>query len=162
MTSHNFAQMIKGPHYLAAARVTFAALLVHVLNVVVQSVVKIHLMRKVKERKRLDPNYRFDRYKGDEPLLVTADRVVGNFLEWLPVFLSVLWLYAFHVGDPSWYGWVYVLARVLYPVVAFKGGIDRRGAMPIIFISTVPQYAMLVCLGLPVAYALFVPYDDLS
>jgi len=161
MTSRNFAQMIKGPHYLAASRVTFAALLVHVLNILVQTGVKIHLLRKVRERKKLDPNYMFDRYNSGEPLLLAADRIVGNFLEWLPVFLSVLWLYAFHVGDPSWYGWVYVVARALYPVVAFNGGIGRRGTLPIIYASTVPQYAMLLCLGLPVAYALFVPYDDL-
>ena len=160
--SGRIQSVIKGPHYLAAARLTFAALVLHVTFICVQVGVKLALKLKVKERKKLEPNYVYNSYTSDDPNILIANRLVGNYMEWMPVFLGMVWLYAMYVGNPGYYGWIYLFFRSLYAPLAFSGAISRGGAKPLIYISTMPQYLMIIGMALPIVYALFVPYDDFS
>ena len=76
---------------------------------------------------------------------IAGDRCVGNWLEWAPAFLILIALNALVAdGKGIEYGWVYVLGRVLYPIMALAGGIKRGGATPLIFIATAPMYAVLI------------------
>ena len=59
----------------------------------------------------------FDRYNGQYPELLAADRMQLNTLEHMPPFLTLLWLQA-AVDTPqnaAILGSIYVLLRVLYP-----------------------------------------------
>lgn len=51
-----------------------------------------------------------------DPLLERAIRVQSNTLEWLPIFLASLWLFAFYWSDlvAAALGLVWIVGRVLY------------------------------------------------
>jgi glutathione S-transferase len=55
-------------------------------------------------------------------------RVQMNTLEWLPIFLPLLWLFAFYVNDvaAAALGLVWIAGRLLY-VVRYTEAADRRG-----------------------------------
>jgi len=106
----------------------------------------------------------YNRYTDDG--MIAADRVVGNFTEWMGAFLTLFWLSVAIVGaEVLWAGWLYVGIRVLYPFLAHAGGVTSKGtvfylffehssmtvnmvlffagATPIIFIATIPGYVSL-------------------
>lgn len=72
-----------------------------------------------------------DRYNSNNPILLAGDRAVANFNEWAPTFLILYWTHYQIVGDPSYWGWIYVASRALYPLLAANGGIRRNGARPL-------------------------------
>jgi hypothetical protein len=90
----------------------------------------------------------FNRYTDSR--LIVADRIVGNTLEWGAIFLPSLWI-AFGLAQDnenvSWWGWLYIATRAIYPILASLGGLRRSGAQPLIFLATVPGYAALMALG---------------
>lgn len=63
-----------------------------------------------------------------DPMLERYLRVQGNTLEWLPIFLVSLWLFALYWGDApaAALGLVWILGRVLY-TVGYSQAADKRG-----------------------------------
>ena len=51
-----------------------------------------------------------------------------NTLEWMPIFLPLLWLFAFYVGDiaAAALGLVWIGGRILY-LVSYTNAAERRG-----------------------------------
>jgi glutathione S-transferase len=54
-------------------------------------------------------------------------RVQQNTLEWLPIFLPLLWLFAFYVSDwgAAVLGLVWIVGRVLY-ILGYSEAADKR------------------------------------
>ena len=55
-------------------------------------------------------------------------RVQMNTLEWMPIFLPLLWLYALYIGDrgAAIIGLVWIVGRVLY-MVNYTAAAEKRG-----------------------------------
>jgi glutathione S-transferase len=55
-------------------------------------------------------------------------RVQMNTLEWMPIFLPSLWLFAVYVSDPiaAAIGVVWIAGRVLY-MVGYSRAVEKRG-----------------------------------
>src|ERR1700729_1795046 len=55
-------------------------------------------------------------------------RVHMNTLEWLPIFLPSLWLFAIYIGDRSAaaLGLVWIVGRILY-MVGYMKAVEKRG-----------------------------------
>lgn len=62
-----------------------------------------------------------------DPTLERYLRVQGNTLEWLPVFLASLWLFAHYWGDlpAAGLGLVWIVGRVLY-AVGYSAAAEKR------------------------------------
>ncbi|MGA8649761.1 MAG: MAPEG family protein [Xanthobacteraceae bacterium] len=65
---------------------------------------------------------------GGHPEFDRIFRVQMNTLEWMPVFLPLLWLFAFYVSDvtAAVLGLVWIAARALY-LVRYSEAAERRG-----------------------------------
>jgi len=55
-------------------------------------------------------------------------RVQANTLEWLPMFLPVLWLFAIYISDPiaAALGLVWIIGRILY-LTGYSQAPEKRG-----------------------------------
>jgi glutathione S-transferase len=55
-------------------------------------------------------------------------RVHMNTLEWLPIFLPSLWLFAIYIGDASAaaLGLVWIVGRILY-MIGYMKAVEKRG-----------------------------------
>ena len=53
-------------------------------------------------------------------------RVQMNTLEWMPIFLPSLWLFAIYVSDPIAIGLVWIGGRILY-MTGYSQAAERRG-----------------------------------
>ena len=62
-----------------------------------------------------------------DPMLERYLRVQGNTLEWLPVFLASLWLFAHYWGDliAAGLGLVWIVGRVLY-ALGYSAAAEKR------------------------------------
>ena len=62
-----------------------------------------------------------------DPMLERYLRVQGNTLEWLPIFLGSLWLFAQYWGDlpAAVLGLVWIVGRILY-AVGYSAAADKR------------------------------------
>lgn len=98
---------------------------------------------------------KFDRYFGQDRVMLAADRFQLNMLEHMPIFLTLLWLNAVFVSPSvaTWGGAAYVAARAAYPLA--MGARVGRGPRALILAATVPGYLVLglFCGGL--LWALF-------
>jgi len=99
---------------------------------------KVRLYKEYRER-----GERFDRYHGNDPEMLAADRVQLNMLEQMPVFLAALWTHAFFVSPTTatYAGGAYVLLRMLYPFVLGRrlgSGFPMR-----VLLVTFPGYGIL-------------------
>jgi hypothetical protein len=85
----------------------------------------------------------FDRYFGQDPEMLAADRTVGNTLEQMGPFLASLWMFAVFVSprEAAWYGGFYVLLRAIYPLLLGKrlSKIQRKT----VFFVTGPAYLII-------------------
>ncbi len=63
-----------------------------------------------------------------QPDFDRAFRVQMNTLEWMPIFLPLLWLFAFYVNDiaAAVLGLVWIGGRILY-MVRYTAAADKRG-----------------------------------
>ncbi len=63
-----------------------------------------------------------------DPMLERYLRVQGNTLEWLPIFLGSLWLFAHYWGDlpAAVLGLVWIVGRVLY-ALGYSAAANKRG-----------------------------------
>lgn len=58
-----------------------------------------------------------------------AFRVQANTLEWLPIFLPSLWLFAYYLSDPfaAGLGAVWIVGRIMY-MIGYSEAAEKRGA----------------------------------
>ena len=145
---------INGLSALGVARVSAAFVLLSFVFLFLQSAIKFHLHTTLraaaKKRDEKPPTFgevKYGRAGGRDGLL--ADRVVGNLGEQGPLFLISLWLHAAFVSPAAaaQIGWVWLIARTIYPVV-FRLGI------PWLFLSTLPGYGAIAALLFPVVAAI--------
>jgi len=115
-----------------------AYLVVYYLMIANQLLVKTRLRRAYRAR-----GATFDRYFGDDREMLAADRYVGNTLEHMPAFLSLLWLNAMFVGpaDAALAGSAYVVSRIVYPLM--MGRHLGKGVRARIMFATMIGYAVL-------------------
>jgi hypothetical protein len=124
-----------------AAKITLAFGGSFIFNVLVQVKAKAGAMIAHRKAKQEGSKEKFNRYTSDA--MISADRCVGNFIEWQGLFLSLFWTNAVLTGKEIWLGWIYVGVRLLYPILAINGGVTKGGAQPLIFLVTVPGYVVL-------------------
>jgi glutathione S-transferase len=62
-------------------------------------------------------------------------RVQMNTLEWMPIFLPSLWLFAIYVSDPiaAAIGAVWIAGRVLY-MIGYSRAVEKRGPACIVLL----------------------------
>ena len=133
----------RGPIFVTVAYVAvYYALLLYNLRV------KKTLGRQYKQR-----GERFDRYFGQDRVMLAADRYVLNMLEHMPPFLVLLWLHAIVAGPlgATVAGSVYVATRVAYP---FLMGTRLELRVPgRLLVATFTGYAVLVYLAVAICWA---------
>lgn len=131
------AQAFAGP-----LLVTVVYVLIYYLTISNQLRVKSRLRRAYQQRGEV-----FDRYFNTDREMLAADRYVGNMLEHMPPFLTLLWLNAIFVGPrgASFAGGAYVLSRLLYPFL--MGARLGRGVPSRIMFATVIGYVSLATLA---------------
>jgi len=63
-----------------------------------------------------------------DPGLERAVRVQANTLEWMPIFLPALWLFAIYINDAlaAALGLVWIAGRILY-LTGYSQAADKRG-----------------------------------
>lgn len=85
----------------------------------------------------------FDRYFGQDPQMLAADRVVTNTQEQMGPFLASLWLYAIFASptQATWLGGVYVALRSLYPLL-LGGRVSNVQSKRVAFV-TFPCYVIV-------------------
>ncbi|KAI8468841.1 MAG: hypothetical protein J3K34DRAFT_426099 [Monoraphidium minutum] len=125
-----------------ACLITASYLFMYSVTMVIQGLSRATMESRAKAAKK-----HFDRFT--DPRMRPLDRVVGNTLEWLPVFLGLFWLATLMGAETTTLGWAYVATRVAYAVIAYTGlGISKTaGAQPPILLATVPAYVVLWKLG---------------
>eukprot|EP00668_Euglena_longa_P040587 GGOE01053439.1.p1 GENE.GGOE01053439.1~~GGOE01053439.1.p1 ORF type:complete len:145 (-),score=43.19 GGOE01053439.1:207-641(-) len=126
--------------FRGGAQVTAAMLGLYMLCLIYQGTRKFPLAAEARKQKE-----KFDRFA--DPRMLAPDRMVGNTLEWLPIFLGMFWLsLVLTAGKTLLLGWAYVAARALYAVLAVNGGICQGGVRPRILLATLPAYLILIAL----------------
>lgn len=70
-------------------------------------------------------------------------RVQMNTLEWMPIFLPSLWLFAFYVSDAiaALLGLVWIAGRILY-MIGYSSAAEKRG--PGFGIQAIAAFALLL------------------
>ena len=99
----------------------------------------------------------FDRYTSPE--MFTLDRLHGNFLEWSPVYLGLLWTLATAQvleGATLAVAWTYVGLRALYMGLVLQYGVNREGMNKALWPSTFPAYGCLLYMMTKAVGALFI------
>jgi hypothetical protein len=126
------------------ARVTVVYLLVFLFNIAFQVYAKKKAINAAKSSEKYASS-NFNRYAPSDKTLLAADRVVANYLEWAPFFLSLFWLSLYFKGLAAITpGYTYVFFRFLYLIFAANGGITRFGPRETILIATIPMYMCLI------------------
>lgn len=78
-----------------------------------------------------------------DPFLERAIRAHSNTLEWLPIFLPSMWLFAIY-WSPSWAGAIgtlWLIGRIVYFVGYFS---DPKKRFPGFFIQSIAAFALLL------------------
>ena len=72
-----------------------------------------------------------------------AFRIQMNTLEWLPIFLPALWLFAVYIGDAiaAAIGAVWIVGRIVYAIGYSKEAIKRRPGFLIQGLATTALWA---------------------
>lgn len=113
-------------HYKGVLAVTMVWIGICVTFQVMQSAAKWYVYMNQKrsgDGKRMSLK---DAHYGEEgrmhPYRLTADRSVGNLLEWAWVFLPTLWIHAIFIDteQAAILGWSYVVLRAFYPIAFYK------------------------------------------
>lgn len=134
--------------FVGAARVTSAYAILFVAVLFWQGMTKLGMAVAALRKKE-----HFDRYH--DKRMLPYDRTVGNFVEWAVPFLCLFWIsMIISNGATLMWGWVYVAARALYPVMAVHKGIGTVGAKGPIMLATVPAYVALVSCSIPIVKTL--------
>ncbi|KAJ3274284.1 hypothetical protein HDV01_003128 [Terramyces sp. JEL0728] len=136
-----------------ASRVTLGFVGSFLFTVAIQVGYKARSIINHKELKKAGSKELYDRYKDE--IMVPVDRAVGNYLEWQGAFLLLFWMNAYLRGTDIWVGWIYVGVRMAYPMLALLGGVTRKGAQPLIFLTTLPGYGILSYYGYQIYKVLY-------
>src|ERR1700744_835961 len=78
-----------------------------------------------------------------DPYLERAIRAHSNTLEWLPIFLAAMWLFAIY-WSPAWaagLGAVWLIGRIIY-FVGYLSDANRR--FPGFFIQSLAHFALML------------------
>ena len=78
-----------------------------------------------------------------DPVLERAIRAHSNTLEWLPIFLAAMWLFAIY-WSPAWaagLGAVWLIGRIIY-FVGYLSDANRR--FPGFFIQSLAHFALML------------------
>ena len=77
------------------------------------------------------------------PILERADRAHSNTIEWLPIFLASMWLFAIYWSAPwaAGLGCVWLIGRIAY-FVGYLSDPNRR--FPGFFIQTTAHFALML------------------
>jgi glutathione S-transferase len=78
-----------------------------------------------------------------DPVLERAIRAHSNTLEWLPIFLASMWLFAIYLS-PAWasgLGTVWLIGRIIY-FVGYRSDANRR--FPGFFIQCLAHFALML------------------
>lgn len=97
----------------------------------------------------------FDRYHGQDPRMLAADRAVINTHEQMVPFLLTMWLHAVFVSPShaTWLGLAYVLLRTAYPFLLGRSLAKTQSKR--VFFVTGPAYGIIIYLGFSTVYAVF-------
>ena len=97
----------------------------------------------------------FDRYFGQDPEMLAADRAVANTLEQMGPFLVSLWAFAVFVSptEAGWYGGAYVLLRAMYPLLLGRR-VSKLNSKRVAFVTTPAYLLIFTMLGRTAAAAL--------
>lgn len=130
---------------MLSARAFAGPLLVTAAYVVVYYAMFANQLR-VKTRLRREYRARgeaFDRYFNTDREMLAADRYVGNMLEHMPAFLTLLWCNAIFVGPrgAAIAGAAYTGARLVYPLL--MGARLGKGVPTRILFATVIGYLVI-------------------
>lgn len=129
-------------------RISLCYLIVFLFAIVSQTYRKFEQMFKIKKEGK-----RFVRWDPTNAAMMAADRAVGNCMEWGPVFLILIWcnILAGEAPDTiAFSAWLWLAARGFYIVlVIFLGSYGVGGPRVAIFLATVPAYAALGMLFMP-------------
>jgi uncharacterized membrane protein YecN with MAPEG domain len=130
--------VISARPYLGPLLVTVAYVVLYYVMITNQLRVRMRLRRAYRARGET-----FDRYFGGDREMLAADRYVGNMLEHMPAFLSLLWLNAMFVDPRSatFAGAVYLGSRIIYPFL--MGARLGRGVPTRILFATVAGYLVI-------------------
>ena len=134
-----------------AARITVIFLMLFTVAFLNVLICKRRGLRQWEKDKKDDKNnkmvsYCYDRY--NDPSMQAPDRLVGNLLEWSPMFLGLLWSLAAtnHLtstgADRA--AWIYVALRALFEALVLQHGVRSNGMQKHLWISTFPAYACLL------------------
>lgn len=125
-----------------AAQITLIYTTLYLMTLMNVVVTKKRCLRQARQT-----NKKFDRYASS--LMRDADRLVGNFLEWSPIFLGLLWSMA-ATSNLSHscvnVAWTYVVLRALYITLQIRYGVASDGLNKPLWISTFPGYGCLIYL----------------
>lgn len=99
---------------------------------------------------------RFDRYFGNDPRMLAADRAVINTHEQMVPFLTSMWLHAVLVspGSAAGLGALYTFLRALYPVLLGRE-VSHTQSRRVVLV-TAPCYLIVGYLGLTCVFRAFV------
>ncbi|MCK1283904.1 MAPEG family protein [Bradyrhizobium sp. 44] len=78
-----------------------------------------------------------------DPLLERTIRAHSNTLEWLPIFLASMWLFAIY-WSPAWaagFGAIWLVGRIAY-FVGYRADAKRR--FPGFFIQSLAHFALML------------------
>ncbi|KAJ3312895.1 hypothetical protein HDV04_002552 [Boothiomyces sp. JEL0838] len=136
-----------------ASKVTLAYIGSFIFTIGIQVAFKVKSVKNHQQLKKTGSKEKYDRYQDE--IMIPVDRSVGNFMEWQGSFILLFWMNAYLRGQDIWVGWIYVAVRMVYPLLALAGGVSRKGAQPLIFLTTVPGYAVLSYYGYQIYKALY-------
>lgn len=130
--------------YAGAIVVTCLYVVVYYAMMIRVAKTKLRLIAQAKAR-----GEQFDRYFGNNPEMLAADRGQLNMLEHMPTFLVLLWAHAVFVSatTATIVGGIYVASRALYP---FVWTARMKGT---ILIATLPGYLMVLYFVTTLLYA---------
>jgi hypothetical protein len=133
--------------YQGVARVTLVLAVAFIIAIGNQTVTKIRLTKAYRKRKEI-----FHRYTTTETAMISADRVVGNLVEWGFVFWPLFGLSVLIFGGSGGHvvaGYVYAAARLLYVLFGLRVAFPSSGSVlktPLL-LFTPPAYLALAYLA---------------
>jgi hypothetical protein len=132
--------------YKGVARVTVVLVIAFIVAIGNQVATKIRLTKEYRARKEI-----FHRYGNAEATMITADRVVGNLVEWGFVFWPLFALSVVLFGGSGGHviaGYVYAASRLFYVLFGLRVALPTSGSVmktPLL-LCTPPAYVALIYL----------------